>query len=147
MLNSKYYFMQNWKKLKNFLRLPLTTGEAVSLIKEHMLEVSCSACENIDPKDLKLKEIHSLPKGYDLVIVYYFRNLFWEVSMDRSVRAFSNETAERRYDGESFDFSELCYPEEEDSYCYTIFPLRGDNILKIKGTSPEKLRFQKSKNW
>lgn len=137
--------MQNWKKFKNFLGLPLTTREAIALIKEHMLKVSCSACENIDPSDFKLKEIHSFPKGYDWVIVYYFRNLFWEVSMDRNVRAYTDETAKHRYDGESFDFAELCHPEEKYS-SYTILLLKDGYVLKVKGTSPERLYFQKSRN-
>lgn len=132
--------MINWKKVKNFLRVSLTVKEITSLMKVHMVQVCCGrSCETFNLEEMKLVETDH---GREMVIIYPWAHLFWEVSLDRKVAAYAPDVAELRYQGEMFDFSELVCSEET----YKCWMLSDGMAVRIWGKTPETLHFRKVKD-
>lgn len=125
-------------KIKNFFNYPLTTKEIIKLLQEHMKNVCSGKSADINPEDLYLVEVKNVINGTDFVIVYEWDDLYWELTFDRDVSAYSRYVARERYeDSKKENFSSL-----KRMFLYAS----GNRFISVsvRGKNPDKLKLRRN---
>ena len=125
--------MNQWKKLKKILKLPLTSKEVEKLIREQMIKV-CRQEEQVNLINAKVVEIENCVNDDNCCIVYFWNNIYWEVSANRECIAISAETAGVRYACTKFPLREI---DTLDTYLY----FSKDKCVRIRGKNFRNLKF------
>lgn len=87
--------LEKIKKIRNFFRCSLHSKEIIVLIQSHMKNV-CGRYVDVNPDNLLLLPVENgFCKSY--AVIYLWNDLYWEVSFNREVIAYSMETAKVRY--------------------------------------------------